>query len=71
MANFEDVGRVVDREVEKLRQFFEQEVRPTTERRLAEALREASKRLGELAHKLEERMAEKPAAEKSATAEKP
>lgn len=55
MANFEEVGRVIDREVEKLRQFIEGEVKPTTERQLATALRAASKRLGELAEKLEAR----------------
>jgi hypothetical protein len=58
MANFEEIGRVVDREMEELRQFFNQEVKPVTQRRLAEALRAASKHLGELAHKLEERMTE-------------
>lgn len=64
MANFEEIGRAVDREMEELRQFFQQEVKPVTQQRLAEALRAASKHLGELAHKLEERMMEKSAAEK-------
>ena len=53
MPNFEDVGRVIDREVEKLRKFIEGEVKPTTERQLVVALRAASKHLGELAEKLE------------------
>jgi len=62
MTSFEDIGRVLDREVEKLHQFLKQEVQPTTERRLAEALREAAERLGKLAQKLEERQAEKSSA---------
>jgi cytidylate kinase len=62
MANFEDVGRAVDREIEKLRRFLEAEIKPTTERRLAEALRQASERLGELAQKLEKRQAGKSSA---------
>ena len=56
MDTFEDVGRVIDREVDKLRRFFEGEVKPTTERQLAAALKAASKTLGELAEKLEARM---------------
>lgn len=55
MPNFEDVGRVIDREVENLRKFIEAEVKPTTERQLVAALRAASKTLGELAHRLEAR----------------
>jgi len=55
MPNFEEVGKVIDREVEKLRQFIEAEVKPTTERQLVTALRAASKTLGELAQKLEAR----------------
>ena len=62
MANFEDVGRVLDREVEKLHQFLKQEVQPTTERRLAEALREAAECMGKLAQKLEKRQAGKSSA---------
>lgn len=62
MATFEDVGRSIDREVEKLRQFFEAEVRPTTERRLVAALRAASKRLAKLAEDLDERSQRRPPA---------
>jgi hypothetical protein len=62
MATFEEVGRVLDREFEKLHQFLKQEVQPTTERRLAEALRKTSERLDKLAQKLEERQAGKPSA---------
>jgi len=55
MATFEEVGQAVDRELEKLRHFFETEVRPTTQRQLVTALRAASKRLEELAEKLDAR----------------
>ena len=53
MATFEEVGQAVDREVERLRHFFETEVRPSTQRQLVTALRAASKRLEELAEKLD------------------
>ena len=53
MGSFEDVGRAVDREVTKLREFLKAEVKPATERQLIAALRAASKHLGELAEKLE------------------
>lgn len=53
MATFEEVGQAVDRELEKLRHFFETEVRPSTQRQLVIALRAASKRLQELAEKLD------------------
>jgi len=55
MTTFEEAGKVIDREVEKLRRFVEGEVKPATERQLVSALRAASKRLGELAEKLEAR----------------
>lgn len=63
MATFEKVGRAVDREVEKLRHFFETEVRPSTQRQLVTALRAASKRLQELAEKLDARDAGPPSGE--------
>jgi len=55
MVNLEDVGRKLDRELEKLRRFFETELRPTTERKAVEVLRTASKRLGKLAEEIESR----------------
>ena len=55
MAHLEEVGRKLDRELEKLRRFFETEVKPTTERKAAEVLRIASKRLSELAEEIESR----------------
>ena len=56
MANLEDIGRKLDRELEKLRRFFETELRPTTERKAIEVLRTASKRLGKLAEEIESRV---------------
>jgi len=55
MVNLEDVGRKLDRELEKLRRFLETELRPTTERKAVEVLRTASKRLGKLAEEIESR----------------
>jgi len=55
MVNLEDVGRKLDRELEKLRRFFATELRPTTERKAVEVLRTASKRLGKLAEEIESR----------------
>jgi len=53
MARFEDFGRTIDRELEKLHEFIETEVKPTTQRRLIEALRATWKRLAELAREVE------------------
>ncbi len=53
MSAFEDAGRAIDREWEKLRHFFETDVKPTTQRRAVEALRAASAKLAELAEQLD------------------
>lgn len=53
MASFEEIGRSVDEELAKLKRFFREEVRPTTRRRLAQALRRVSARLSRLAEELE------------------
>jgi hypothetical protein len=55
VGHLEDVGRKLDRELEKLRRFLETELRPTTERKAVEVLRTASKRLGKLAEEIESR----------------
>ncbi len=57
MPNFKEVGRRIEEEVQKLRRFFETEVKPTTERTAIEVLRSVSKRLAELAEELEARAA--------------
>jgi len=53
MSTFEDAGKAIDREMEKLRHFFETDVKPTTQRRAVEALRAASAKLSKLAEKLD------------------
>ena len=51
--NFEDVGRAVDREFDKLRKFFNDEVRPETKKEAAEFLRKSADRLTKMAERLE------------------
>ncbi len=50
---FEDAGRALDQEVEKLKQFLERRVKPTTRRDMARLLRQASRSLARLAQNLE------------------
>ena len=58
MGAFEDAGQVIDQELEKLKRFLKNEVKPTTLRSAAEALRATSSRLSRLAEELETRMTE-------------
>ena len=57
MANFEQVGRKLDRELEKLRRYLKKELKPATKRKTVEALRLASKQLSKAAKELEARVA--------------
>jgi len=50
---FEDAGRAIDREFEKLRKFLNDEVRPETKKEAAEFLRKSADRLAKLAERLE------------------
>ncbi len=50
---FEDAGKAVDRELEKLRKFLDEEIRPETRQDMAKFLRGASDRLTKLAERLE------------------
>lgn len=50
---FEDAGRALDRELEKLRKFFQNEVRPETRKETADLLRKSAARLARLADRLE------------------
>jgi hypothetical protein len=50
---FEDAGRAVDRELEKLRKRLNEEIRPETRAEMAQFLRRASDRLTKLAERLE------------------
>ena len=51
--NFEEVGRSLDRELDKLRKFLDKEVQPQTRQDMAEFLRGAADRLAKLAERLE------------------
>jgi hypothetical protein len=50
---FEDAGRSLDRELDKLRKFLGNEIRPQTRQEMAEFLRGAADRLAKLAERLE------------------
>ncbi len=54
---FEQAGRAMDRELEKLSQFLEEEAVPASGHRAVEARRAASRRLSLLADELENRPA--------------
>lgn len=56
MDKFEEIGRRIDAEMERLRRYMEEEVAPETERRTASFLRDVSAKLDEFAAKLEARM---------------
>jgi len=51
--NFEDAGRAIDREFEKLRKYFNDEVRPETKKEAAEFLRKSAARMTKMAERLE------------------
>ena len=53
MMKFEEAGRALDRELEKLVEFLEERVKPTTRQEMSELLRKASARLAKLAESLE------------------
>jgi hypothetical protein len=50
---FEDAGRAIDREFEKLRKYFNDEVRPETKKETAEFLRKSAARMIKMAERLE------------------
>ena len=55
---FEDAGRTIDREFEKLRKYFNDEVRPETKKETAEFLRKSAARLTKMAERLEKEQPE-------------
>lgn len=57
MDNFEEIGRRIDAEMERLRRYVDNELAPETERRTASFLRDVSGKLDQFAQKLEARMA--------------
>ena len=52
-VKFEDAGRAMDREVEKLVNYVDQKLKPATRQETAKLLRKASRRLAKLALSLE------------------
>lgn len=59
MASFEEIGRKIDREVERLQRYWDEEMGPKTEHRAAQALRKVSERLAEAAREIEARLERK------------
>jgi hypothetical protein len=57
MDNFEEIGRRIDAEMERLRRYVDEEIAPETEKRTASFLRDVSGKLDQFAKKLEARMA--------------
>ena len=57
MDKFEEIGKRLDEELTRLRKYLEEEIAPATEKRTAQALREAAEKLSEAARKLEARVA--------------
>ena len=51
--NFEEAGRALDREIERLVEYVEEKVKPATRQEMTEVLRKASARLAKLADSLE------------------
>jgi hypothetical protein len=59
MEKFEEFGRKLDREIEKLMSMVETEIKPATKRKAADVLRHASERLSKLAEEIDPRRVEK------------
>jgi hypothetical protein len=71
MDNFEEIGRRIDAEMERLRKYVDEEIAPETERRTASFLRDVSGKLDQFAQKLEARMSRRgsPASSPSSSSE--
>jgi len=52
MPNFEEMGRTLDRELERLREVAETKVKPATRDKAAKVLRSVSERLSRLAEQI-------------------
>jgi hypothetical protein len=59
MPNFEEMGRALDREMERLREIAETRIKPATCGKAASALRSISKSLARLAEQIESKAAAK------------
>jgi hypothetical protein len=62
MPNFEEMGRTLDRELERLRQVAETKVKPATCEKAAGVLRSVSASLSRLAEQIESKAAPKKSA---------
>jgi len=67
MDNFEEIGRRIDAEMERLRRYVEEELAPETEKRTASFLRDVSGKLDQFAQKLEARMSRRSSSSSSAS----
>jgi hypothetical protein len=63
MTKFEDVGRKLDREVERLRELAESKITPAARVKAAKSLRSVAEALGRLAEDLESKVTPKAKAE--------
>jgi hypothetical protein len=55
VTKFEEFGRKLDQELERLRDLVEREIKPTTAKKAASGLRQVSERLAKLAEDIEAR----------------
>jgi hypothetical protein len=61
MKDFEDFGRWLDEEVQRVRKVIETDVKPTAEKKCISALKIASAKLSQMAEELEKRAKRKSA----------
>jgi hypothetical protein len=71
MDNFEEIGRRIDAEMERLRKYVDEELAPETEKRTASFLRDVSGKLDQFAQKLESRMSRRNSPSTSTTTPPP
>jgi hypothetical protein len=55
MMEFEEFGRWLDKEIERVREVIKTEIQPTAEQKFVSALRIASKKLSQMAEEVEKR----------------
>jgi hypothetical protein len=60
VPKFEEIGRKLDREMQRLRQLIETKISPATRRKAATSLRRISEKLAQVAADLESDVASKP-----------
>jgi hypothetical protein len=55
MKDFEEFGRWLDEEMDRVKRVIETEIKPTAEQKFSSALRIASKKLSEMAEEIDKR----------------